>query len=98
MAQGTQATPTRQVVIRGRVERVTNRDNNGAKSVRTLVRTPAPDAYSSPGTFEIRSLKRLAAPGEEIEVACDLLGYYRSYDNKNDEKVHTAEHVLQAVA
>ena len=98
MAQGSQATPVLQIVVRGRIDRVTQRDANGAKSFRTLIKTPAPDAYSSPGTFELRSARRLGGTGEEVEVLCNLRGYSRSYDNKDGDKVQTAEHVLEVAA
>lgn len=97
MSQGTQANPALCILLRGRVERVTQRDGASGKSYRTLLRTPAPDSYTSPGTFEVRSLKRIGAQGDEVEVECSLLGYGRTYDDKEGNKVHTAEHVLQAV-
>jgi hypothetical protein len=85
------------VVILGRVQQVTKRSGANGDTYLTLLRTPAPDAYSSPGTFLVRSKKRIAAEGAQVEVECDLLGYARSYETKDGETVRTAEHVLQAV-
>lgn len=86
------------LVVRGRVEEA--RQFSGARGVgyRTRIKVPAVDQYTAPGTFEVRSDRRLGKVGEEIEVECDLMGFSRSYQGKDGETVRTAEHVLQAVA
>ena len=89
-------TPTLRLVITGRVQQVMKRNGPSGEVFKTLLKTPAPDAYSSPGTFEVRSRKRIGGEGQEVTVECDLLGYARSYDNKDGETVRTAEHILQA--
>lgn len=98
-APATQAIPL-QVTITGLVQQVTQRESAaGGTTFLMLVKTPAPDQFSSPGTFEIRSRKRLGQKGSMIEVLCDLIGYARSYERKSDgETVRTAEAVLQAAA
>lgn len=55
----------------------------------THVTTPAPDAYSMPSQFEVRSEQRLGDQGQEIQVRCQLSGFtrVRSYVDKN-----TGEH------
>lgn len=88
--------PALRLVVTGRVQQVMKRQTAKGDVFKTLVKTPAPDAYSSPGTFEIRSHRRLGAEGSEITVECDLLGYARSYETKDGETVRTSEHVLQA--
>lgn len=85
------------LVITGRIQQVTKRAGANGDTYSTLIKTPAPDAYSSPGTFVVRSRKRIGAEGSQVEVECDLLGYARSYETKDGETVRTAEHVLQAV-
>lgn len=83
------------VGITGRVVSVTRRQTQQGDSFRTLVRTPAPDPYSSPATFELRSKRRLGQEGGVIEVQAELVGYSRSYESKDGDRVATAEHVLQ---
>lgn len=92
----TGSTPTLRLIVAGRVQQVTSRTSNGVQTFRTLLKTPAPDAYSSPGTFEVRSRKRIGAEGQEVQVECDLMGYARSFETKGGETVRTAELVLQA--
>lgn len=86
-----------QCTVFGRVEAVTKKQTSSGDLFLTLIKTPAPDAYSPPGTFEIKSKKRLGGQGDEISVLCDLRGYSRSYENKDGATVRTAEAVLQAV-
>jgi len=94
MAQA-QNQSTLRLVVRGRIAHITQRNGESGTTFRTLLRTPAADEYSPPGTFELRSKRRLGATGDEVEVECDLLGYVRSYQNKEGQTVRTAEHVLQ---
>jgi len=91
------AVPVLQLIVKGRVQAVTRHQGANGETFRTLLRTPAPDSYSSPGTFEVRSRRRIGQEGQEVEVACDLLGFARSFSTKAGETVRTAEHVLQAV-
>lgn len=83
------------VNIVGRVVGVTRRTGQSGDTFRTLVRTPAPDPYSSPATYELRSKRRLGQEGGVIEVQAQLIGYSRSYESKDGDRVSTAEHVLQ---
>lgn len=83
--------------LTGRIKAAMKRNTANGTTFRTLINTPAPDAYGHPGTFEVRSLNSLGKPGEEVTVNVELKGYARSYDNKEGESVNTAEHVLQAV-
>jgi len=87
------------LVVSGRVAQVTQRAGQNGATFFTLLKTPAVDEFSSPGTFEIRSKRRLGSEGATIEVQCDVLGFSRSYERKADgETVKTAEIVLQASA
>jgi hypothetical protein len=86
-----------QVTIRGRIDHVTKREVQGRPAFRTIVKTPAPDEFSSPGTFEVRSAQRLGSPGEDCSVLCLLRGYGRNYTNKDGDTVRSAEHVFEAL-
>jgi hypothetical protein len=90
------AKPALRLVVTGRIQQVTQRNGSAGTTFRTLLKTPATDPYSSPGTFEVRSRKRIGSEGQDVEVECDLLGYARSYNTKDGEAVKTAELVLQA--
>lgn len=88
--------PALRLVITGRIQQVTKRQGASGDTFKTLLKTPAADAYSPPGTFEVRSRHRIGAEGQEVSVECDLMGYARSYANKDGETVRTSEIVLQA--
>jgi hypothetical protein len=45
----------------------------------TIVKLPAPDEYTSPGTVELRSRQALGDVGSEVDVKVRLGGYPRSY-------------------
>lgn len=87
--------PVPSIRIAGRVQQVTQRTGQNGTTFLTLLRTPAVDEFSSPGTFELRSKRRLGSEGQMIELDCELVGYSRSYERKDGETVKTAEHVLQ---
>jgi len=96
MPQASPARPALRLVITGQIQAVRSRDGEKGKVFHTLLKTPAFDAYSSPGTFEVRSRSRLGTEGAEVTIECDLLGYSRSYKTQDGDSVRTAEHVLQA--
>lgn len=91
--------PANQIVqIAGRIEGVSKYQD----TVSTLVKTPAPDAYSHPSTLELRSKARIGQIGEEIAVACRLSGVPRKF-NRTDKSsgeviaVKTADMYLHVV-
>lgn len=90
------STPSLRLIVTGRVQQVTKRSGQHGDTFRTLLKTPAPDAYSTPGTFEVRSRQRIGAEGQEVQIECDLMGYARSFVTKEGETVRTSELVLQA--
>lgn len=96
-AQGATPPNALQVVLRGLISDVVKRVGKDGDSFRTILKTPAVDPYSSPCTYEVRSKARLGSKGQEIEATCELVGYGRSYENKDGDTVRTAEHVLQVV-
>jgi hypothetical protein len=51
----------------------------------THVTTPAPDEYSMPSQFEIKSKQPFGEPGETFTVHCTLSGFTRerSYNDRN---------------
>lgn len=96
MTQSQIGTPSLRLVVCGQVAEVRRKSGKNGDVYLTLLKTPALDKYSSPGTFEVRSRRPLGQRGTEIEVECDLLGYQRNYTDKDNNTVRTAEHVLQA--
>lgn len=88
---------TLRLTLAGRIKSSTRKTTANGTTFRTLLNTPAPDAYGHPGTFEVRSLNSLGKAGDEWVGTVELKGYSRSYDNKDGDTVQTAEHVLQAV-
>lgn len=62
----------------------------------TLCKLPAPDEYSTPSTVEIASKQRIGSVGDDFKAMCQVAGYSRSYERKNDdgdkETIHTADH------
>lgn len=63
----------------------------------TLARLPNPDAFTSGGTVEIRSSKRLASPGESWRGWTRVGGYPRTYRDSEDHPVRTANNTLTVV-
>jgi len=85
------------------VGRVENSRQTGTdrKTFRTLVVTPAADSFSHPSTIEVRSAGRLGAPGNEVDVLCNVIGF-KNKPRKNQETGEiyppSAQVVLQAIA
>ena len=96
-AQASKAKNALRITLKGRIELVTKLDSANGVTFRTLVKTPAPDEWSSPSTFEIRSQGRLGQQGDDIAQECDLRGYSNNYERDDGTKVRSAQHVLQAV-
>lgn len=67
------------VKLKGRIE--SHRMYNGQYF--TEFATPAPDAYSKPQTFQLRSKSQLGQPGQEITVLCRLEGFLESFQFRN---------------
>jgi hypothetical protein len=68
-----------------------------------LLKTKAADEYSHPGTLEVSSTHKLAGTGEEWEGFCDISGFPRSFEVKDQASgeistVHTANMSLRAVS
>ena len=51
----------------------------------TLLITPAPDSYSQPSTFKLKSDAALGSPGDEIKATCDISGYIRRRPYKDKD-------------
>lgn len=82
----------------GRVEYVTKYQDNFT----TLIKTPAPDAYSHPSSISVRSKARLGAIGDEISVVCRVGGVPRVFNRVDKEtgeitKVRTTDHFFNAL-
>lgn len=63
----------------------------------TLARLPNPDAFTSGGTVEIRSSKRLGSIGESWRGWARCGGYPRTYRDSEDHPVRTANNTLTVV-
>lgn len=60
--------------------------------------SPAPDQYSSPMPFEVRSHRSLGAREEVVSVPCKVGGFFRrSYDTKPDERTGETRRVRPIV-
>ena len=82
----------------GRVEHVAKYQD----TVTTLIKTPAPDAYSHPSTIAVRSRARLGAIGDEIEIDCRVGGVPRTFSRTDKgtgevTPVRTADHFFNVV-
>ena len=82
----------------GRVEHVAKFQD----SITTLIKTPAPDAYSHPSTIAVRSKSRLGAIGDEISVVCRVAGVPRTFNRTDKEtgevtKARTADHFFNVL-
>jgi len=95
-----QAAQTPLVVrILGRVDFVKAGQAKGKPSFLTLIKTPAPDPFTSPSTVEVRSSVRIGSVGEEVEVFANLKGYGQSgVSEKTGEMYRRAQNVLEAIA
>jgi len=87
------------VRILGRVDFVKQGQSKGKPSFLTLIKTPAPDPFTSPSTVEVRSAVRIGSVGEEVEVFANLKGYGQSgVSEKTGEAYRRAQNVLEAIA
>jgi hypothetical protein len=69
----------------------------------TVLKTPAPDSFSHPGTIEVMSDQSIGNTGDDWSGIVTLTGYPRSYDGKPDpqtgeiQRIHTADNRLRVV-
>lgn len=89
--------------INGRIERSIRKQGKDGSYFLTLIKLPAKDEFSSPGTVEVSSDNSIGRPGEVTTVRVAVSGYPRSYqtkptrDNPDGETVYTADNRLQVV-
>ncbi len=63
----------------------------------TVLKTPARDQFSHPGTVELFSHEPLGDAGDDWKGVCEITGYPRSYNSKPDpetgeiSRINTAE-------
>jgi len=69
------------VQLKGRID--SQRVHNG--NYYSELTTPAPDAYSKPQTFQLRSKTQLGQNGQELVVVCRLDGYLESFSFRNKQ-------------
>lgn len=91
-----------QARIAGRLVGLRSRNGQDGRTFYNLFKLPAPDAYSSPQTVEVRSKERLGARDDDLSIVVQVGGYARSYKARDDEgetaQVQTAEVTLTFVA
>lgn len=75
------ALPFNHVAIKGRID--SQRQYNG--SFYAELTTPAPDAYSKPQVFQIRSKSQIGQNGQEVSIVCRLDGYIESFQFRNKQ-------------
>lgn len=69
----------------------------------TVLKTPAADSFSHPGTVEVMSDQSIGSPGDDWSGIVQLSGYPRSYDGKPDpqtgeiQRIHTADNRLRVL-
>ncbi len=88
--------PLMQVRIFGRVEEVRRTD----ETTITRILVPAADAYSQPSVIEVRSSKRFASKGEEVECTAALRGFKgKVFEVKDKEtgEIRKAQSVVHLV-
>ena len=87
-----------QVQIMGKIAGLRRKSTDSGTVHFTLVKTPAADEFSSPGTFELESKAALGKVGEFIDVPVELHGYPNGYNTRDGEAVKSARHSLRVVA
>ena len=75
---------------------------DGSRQFTTILKTPAPDQFTSPGTLELRSAGKLGEPGDDITARVRITGFGRSYavtdaDTGEKRTVQTADNHLNVV-
>lgn len=73
--------PLNHVTLKGRID--SQRIYEGLYY--TEITTPAPDAYTKPQAFQIRSKAQLGQNGQELTVTCRLDGYIGSFSFRNKQ-------------
>lgn len=90
----TPALQANQAFVVGRVSEVRKTE----KAVYTIVKTPAPDAYTHPGQHELVSSRIIGKPGEDVRVCVQLAGYGRTYkDKKTGDDIRTVDNTLRVI-
>lgn len=95
--------PIGQVQVAGRIVHVRGyRTRQGERAASHIIKTPAPDQFTSPGTLEVHAGRKLGDPGDDVSVLCRLTGFGRSYqvtDPETGEKrsIQTADLRLSVI-
>ena len=92
-----------QSVISGRIAFRRRMKTTDGSYWMTVLKTPARDSFSHPGTVEVMSDQSIGSPGDDWNGIVEITGYPRSYDGKPDPqtgeiiRVHTADNRLRVV-
>lgn len=102
MSDPVQALPTpklqfNEAVVVGRVDASRSFEVRGKRVFETRVMQAAPDAFSAPTAIAVQSSMKLGAPGDDVKVHVQVVGYRDSYRTGDGEVVQTARNVLRAV-
>ena len=77
--------------LQGKIQSFTNHNGNFF----TVITTPAPDSYSRPSTFKVRSPHVLAQPNTEVFLDCEISGYVKTKNYiKDGQQKHFDEPVV----
>lgn len=88
-----------QARLAGRIHSVRAKSGAAGKYFLSLLKLPAADPYSGPGTVEVRSAERLGALGDEVSILVSVTGYARTVRPKDADAqpYQTADNVLSFV-
>lgn len=94
--------PVPETLLHGRIANRRRIQTKNGPQVVHVVKLPAPDAFTSPQTVELRGSKSLGEVGDDITVKVRIGGYGRSYkatDAETGEQrtVATADNSLTVV-
>lgn len=88
--------PICQAHISGRIifRRKLNTQNDG-QIILTVLKLPAPDAFSHPGQIELRSKNSIGQPGEDWAGLITVTGFPNSFNSKPDSDGEV-KHIVSA--
>ena len=73
-----------QVYLKGRISYARNVKTQDGRLFLTILKIPAVDQFSHPGTVEVSSNEKLGEVNDDWSGICSVTGYPRTYDSKPD--------------
>lgn len=86
-----------QTVISGRLEDTSSFESKGQRVHESLIKTPAPDEYSHPGTLMVQSKYKLGNKGEQVTVHCECTGFPQSWTDKDGVVKNSARNIYRHI-